>query len=61
MGFSRRGQMLDTIQIAIDASTTAGTLQSLRAWFEEAIATLRQRWPHLPATQDVYPAYRQTG
>lgn len=34
--------MVDTIQVAIDASTTAGTLQSLRAWFEQTIATLRQ-------------------
>jgi hypothetical protein len=61
MGYSRRGQMLDTIQIAIDASTTAGTLRSLRAWFEETTATLRRKWPHLPTAQDVYPAYRQTG
>lgn len=61
MGFSRRGQMLDTIQVAIDAATTAGTLRLLHAWFEETIATLRRRWPHLPETQDVYPAFRQSG
>jgi len=61
MGFSRRGQMLDTLQVAVDASNTAGTLRSLRAWFEETIAALRRQWPHLPAAQDVYPAYRQTG
>jgi hypothetical protein len=61
MGFSRRGQMLDTIQVAIDASTTAGTLRSLRTWFEKTVATLRRQWPHLPAAQDVYPAFRQTG
>jgi hypothetical protein len=61
MGFSRRGQMLDTIQVAIDASTTAGTLPALRAWFEETSASLRRRWPHLPAAQDVYPAFRSRG
>jgi hypothetical protein len=61
MGFSRRGQLLDTIQVAVDASADAGTLRSLRAWFEEVIATLRRRWPHLPAAQQVYPAFRRTG
>jgi hypothetical protein len=59
MGFSRRGQLLDTIQVAVDAASTAGTLPSLRAWFERASTALRGQWPHLPAAQEVYPAYRQ--
>ncbi|WP_158848737.1 hypothetical protein [Saccharothrix deserti] len=58
MGISRRGQLLDTLQTAVDASTTSGTLPDLRAWFEQITAALRTRWPHLPPTQDVHPAYR---
>jgi hypothetical protein len=58
MGFSRRGQLLDTIQVAVEASRSAATLPALRDWFQETIAALRRRWPHLPPTQQVYPAYR---
>jgi hypothetical protein len=58
MGFSRRGQLVDTLQVAVDAATTAGTLRSLRAWFVEVVGTLRRRWPHLPAAQLLYPAFR---
>jgi hypothetical protein len=53
--------LLDTIQVAVDASRTSGALRALGAWFEEMIAALRGRWPHLPPAQDFYPAYRQTG
>jgi hypothetical protein len=58
MGFSRRGQLLDTLQSAIDAAHTAGTLAALRAWFEQTDAALRRIWPGLPSTQPVYPAFR---
>lgn len=58
MGYSRRGQLLDTLQVAVDAASTSGTLPELCTWFEESIAALRRRWPHLPVAQPVYPAYR---
>jgi hypothetical protein len=56
MGFSRRGQLLDTLQVAVDA--TAGVLPGLRAFFAGALRELRERWPGLPPAQPVYPAYR---
>jgi hypothetical protein len=58
MGFSRRGQLLDTIRSAIDAADAAGTLDELRAWFEHTIAVLRRTWPDLPPSQSPYPAFR---
>jgi hypothetical protein len=58
MGFSRRGQLVDTMQSAIDAAEQAGSLPALHVWLEQAVAALRRIWPGLPATQDVYPAFR---
>ena len=58
MGFSRRGQLLDTLQVAVDAAGRAGALPRLAAWFGGAIRVLRDRWPGLPPAQAVYPAYR---
>jgi hypothetical protein len=59
MGFSRRGQLLDTIQCAVDAAAAAGALDGLRAWFERTIAALRGMWPGLPVRQELYPAFRR--
>jgi hypothetical protein len=58
MGFSRRGQLLDTLQVAVDAAEQAGALPRLAAWFAGMIRLLRDRWPGLPPAQAVYPAYR---
>jgi hypothetical protein len=58
MGFSRRGQLVDTMQCALDAAEQAGSLIGLRAWLEQAVAALRRIWPGLPAAQEVYPAFR---
>jgi hypothetical protein len=58
MGFSRRGQLVDTMQSAIDAAEQAGSLIALRAWLERVVAALRRIWPGLPAAQEVYPAFR---
>jgi hypothetical protein len=58
MGYSRRGQLLDTLQVAVDAAEQAGTLPRLAAWFGATIRVLRDRWPGLPVAQAVYPAYR---
>ncbi|MEV6487736.1 phosphotransferase [Actinoplanes sp. NPDC051633] len=56
MGFSRRGQLLDTLQVGAEA--TATVLPRLSAWFAATEDDLRSRWPGLPESQDVYPAYR---
>jgi hypothetical protein len=58
MGFSRRGQLLDTIQCAIDAAAAAGAFAGLRAWFEQTAVALRRIWPGLPDRQALYPAFR---
>ncbi len=54
MGFSRRGQLLDTLQVAADAAAPG----ALRGWFTDVITTLRAGWPHLPEAQALYPAFR---
>jgi hypothetical protein len=61
MGFSRRGQLLDTIQCAVDAAAAAGILAGLRAWFEQTAFALRRIWPDLPSQQPLYPAFRTHG
>ena len=61
MGFSRRGQLLDTIQGAVDAAAAAGALPWLGRWFERTIAALRGRWPDLSVRQELYPAFRGQG
>lgn len=58
LGFSKRGQMLDLLQTAIDSCTAARTLPGLRGWFEGVALNLRRRWPELPDQQDYYPAFR---
>jgi hypothetical protein len=58
MGFSRRGQLLDTIQCAIAAAAAAGILSGLRAWFEQTACALRRIWPALAPQQPLYPAFR---
>jgi hypothetical protein len=58
MEFSRRGQLLDAIQCAVDAAAAAGALDGLRSWFERTMAALRRMWPGLPARQALYPAFR---
>ncbi|MGS2617351.1 hypothetical protein ACVCAH_22930 [Micromonospora sp. LZ34] len=57
MGFSRLGQLLDTLGVAVDAGAAAGSLPALTGWLDEAGRSLRRRWPHLPPAQPCYPAY----
>jgi len=57
MGFSRRGQLLDTLRAGADA--TAGIFPRLSGWFGAAGRRLRERWPGLPESQAMYPAYRE--
>ncbi|WP_319460962.1 hypothetical protein [Micromonospora sp. RTP1Z1] len=58
MGFSRRGQLLDTLQVAVDTATAGQALPELSEWFTGTIARLRRCWPGQPPTQQLYPAYR---
>ncbi|QBD75691.1 hypothetical protein EPA93_06595 [Ktedonosporobacter rubrisoli] len=57
MGFSRRGQLLDTISTTVTCSQQSRSLQSLAAWLTDVRQALRLRWPYLPLTQPVYPAF----
>jgi hypothetical protein len=57
MGFSRRGQLLDTISTTVACSQQSRSLQSLATWLTDVNQALRTRWPHLPPTQPFYPAF----
>ena len=57
MGFSRRGQLLDTIATTVTCSQQSRSLQSLAAWLTSLSQALRTRWPHLPLAQPFYPAF----
>ncbi|MEV6635324.1 phosphotransferase [Actinoplanes sp. NPDC051470] len=59
MGYSRRGQLLDTLRLGVTA--TDGVLPRLAARFARTERDLRERWPGLPASQAVYPAYASAG
>lgn len=58
MGFSRRGQLLDTISTTVTCSQQSRSLPSLAGWLTDVRESLRLRWPHLPLTQPFYPAFR---
>ena len=58
MGFSRRGQLLDTITTTVNCSQQFHSLPSLASWLASVSEALRARWPHLPSTQPLYPAFR---
>lgn len=57
MGFSRRGQLLDTIATTVTCSQQSRSLQSLAGWLTDVSQSLRLRWPHLPLAQPFYPAF----
>jgi hypothetical protein len=59
MGFSRRGQLLHTLRVGVEA--TDGVLPRLAAHFATTERELRERWPGLTASQAVYPAYALPG
>ncbi len=58
MGFSRRGQLLDTITTTVNCSQQSHSLQSLASWLASVGDALRARWPHLPSAQPFYPAFQ---
>lgn len=58
MRFSRRGQLLDTIAIAVSCAQESGSLPCLASWLADAGDALRRRWPHISSTQPCYPAFQ---
>ena len=58
MGFSRRGQLLDTIATTVNCSQQSHSLPSLASWLASVSDALRARWPHLPSAQPFYPAFQ---
>jgi len=58
MGFSRRGQLLDTIGATVSCAHQSGSLRSLAAWLVAVSEALRARWPPITSAQPVYPAFR---
>jgi hypothetical protein len=57
MGFSRRGQLLDTITTTVNCSQQSHSLQPLASWLASVSEALRACWSHLPSTQPFYPAF----
>ena len=58
LGFSRRGQLLDTIGTTVRCADQSGSLHSLAAWLADAGDALRARWPHITPAQPFYPAFQ---
>jgi hypothetical protein len=58
MGFSRRGQLLDTINTTVNCSYQSRSLQALASWLASACDALHARWPHLTSNQPFYPAFQ---
>jgi hypothetical protein len=58
MGFSRRGQLLDTNSTTVSCSQQSRSLQSLASWLAAFSEALRVRWPHLTSPQPFYPAFQ---
>ncbi len=57
MGFSRRGQLLDTIDTTVGCAHHSRSLQSLASWLANLSQALRLRWPHIASVQPCYPAF----
>jgi hypothetical protein len=57
MGFSRRGQLLDTIATTVSCSQQSCSLLALASWLASINAALRACWPHLAPVQPLYPAF----
>lgn len=58
MGFSRRGQLLDTISTTVGCAQQYRSLPALTAWLLSVEDALRERWPYLPSAQPFYPAFQ---
>jgi len=58
MGFSRRGQLLDTITTTVNCSQQSHSLLSLASWLASVSEALHARWPHLTSAQPFYPAFQ---
>ncbi len=56
LGFSRRGQLLDTIDVTVSCARESRSLPSLASWLAELSDALRALWPQTKPTQPLYPA-----
>jgi len=56
--FSRRGQLLDTIETTITCAHQSRSLQSLAFWLAQVHDALSTRWPCITSTQSFYPAFQ---
>jgi len=56
--FSRRGQLLDTIDATVDCAHHSRSLQSLASWLASVGDALRARWSHVASPQPVYSAFQ---
>jgi tRNA A-37 threonylcarbamoyl transferase component Bud32 len=57
LGFSRRGQLLDTIGTTVRCAQQSRSLQSFASWLADLSDALRARWPHVSSMQPCYPAF----
>ncbi len=57
MGFSRRGQLLDTIATTVSCAHQSRSLHCLASWLAEFADALRERWPGIAPAQPFYPAF----
>ncbi len=58
IGFSRRGQLLDTIGATVSCAHQSRSLPSLASWLADVGDALRVRWPYITTTQPFYPAFQ---
>ncbi len=58
LGFSRRGQLLDTIDVTVSCARHPRNPPSFASWLASVGDALRARWPHIVAPQPFYPAFQ---
>ncbi len=56
--FSRRGQLLSTLDTAVSTLVEAAAFPELAAWLADVLDALGAVWPDAHPDQDVYPAFR---
>lgn len=57
VGFSRRGQLLSTIEAAVNVARRAGSCPQLANWLADMSDTLETRWSKAPMIRPFFPAF----
>ena len=57
VGFSRRGQLIATIEAAVGVARRAESLPELAAWLAELGESLEARWSDAPMNRPLFPAF----